>query len=60
MFEDPYLKSIKTRIEEPANFIQVILGSIQIGKTIMVTLLSIPNLNESVDTIAATNSSWLV
>jgi len=33
MFERPYLKSIKSRIEEPRKFIQVILGPRQVGKT---------------------------
>jgi predicted AAA+ superfamily ATPase len=64
MFERSYLKSVKARIEEPRKFIQVILGPRQVGKTTMVTQLltqlSIPNLNESADAIAATNSSWLV
>jgi Predicted ATPase (AAA+ superfamily) len=64
MFERSYLKSVKTRIEEPRKFIQVILGPRQIGKTTMViqlsSQLSIPNLHESADAISATNSAWLV
>lgn len=63
MFERPYLKSAKARIEEPRKFIQVILGPRQVGKTTMVTQLlsklSIPNLYESADAISATNSAWL-
>lgn len=55
MFERPYLKSIKARIEEPRKFIQVILGPRQVGKTTMVTQLlsqlSISNLFESADAI---------
>ena len=64
MFERPYLKLIKPRIEEPRKFIQVILGPRQVGKTTMITQLlsqiSIPNLYESADAISATNSVWLM
>lgn len=64
MFERPHLKSVKTRIEEPRKFIQVILGPRQVGKTTMVTQLlsqiTIPNLYESADAISATNSAWLM
>ena len=64
MFERPYLKSVKARIEEPRKFIQVILGPRQVGKTTMVNQLllqlSIPNLYESADAISVTNSAWLV
>ncbi|MDR2121756.1 MAG: ATP-binding protein [Flavobacteriaceae bacterium] len=64
MFERPYLKLVKARIEEPRKFIQVILGPRQVGKTTMVTQLlsksSIPNLYESADAISATNSAWLM
>ncbi|PKO98479.1 MAG: AAA family ATPase [Bacteroidetes bacterium HGW-Bacteroidetes-8] len=63
MFERPYLKSIKSRIEEPRKFIQVILGPRQVGKTTMVTQLisqlSTLNLYESADAVTATNSVWL-
>lgn len=63
MFERPYLKSIKARIEEPRKFIQVILGPRQVGKTTMVTQLlsqlSISNLFESADAVSATNSAWI-
>ena len=64
MFERPYLKSVKARIEEPRKFIQVILGPRQVGKTTMVTQLltqlTTLNLYESADTISATNSTWLM
>lgn len=64
MFERPYLKSVKARIEEPRKFIQVILGPRQVGKTTMVTQLlsqlSVSNLYESADAISATNSAWLM
>ena len=64
MFERPYLKLVKARIEEPRKFIQVILGPRQVGKTTMVTQLlsqlSIPKLYESADAISATNSAWLM
>lgn len=64
MFERPYLKSVKARIEEPRKFIQVILGPRQVGKTTMVTQLigqlAIPNLFESADAISVTNSAWII
>lgn len=64
MFERPFLKSVKARIEEPRKFIQVILGPRQVGKTTMVTQLlaqqSILNLYESADAISATSSTWLM
>lgn len=63
MFERPYLKLVKDRIEEPRKFIQVVLGPLQVGKTTMITQLlpqlSIPNLYASADAISATNSAWL-
>jgi hypothetical protein len=64
MYERPYLKQIKSRIEEPRKFIQVIIGPRQVGKTTMVNqLLSqlfIPYVSESADAVAATNSAWLM
>lgn len=64
MYERPYLKQVRSRIEESRKFIQVILGPRQVGKTTMVTQLlsqlSIPSTYESADAISATNSAWLV
>ena len=64
MFERPYLKLVRARIEEPRKFIQVIPGPRQVGKTTMVTQLlsqlNIPNQYESADAISATNASWLI
>ena len=64
MFERPYLKLIKARVQEPRKFIQVILGPRQVGKTTMITQLltqlSVPNLYESADAISVTNSVWLM
>jgi predicted AAA+ superfamily ATPase len=64
MFERPYLKPVKARIEEPRRFIQVITGPRQVGKTTMIiqllSQLTIPNLYESADAISATNSAWLM
>ncbi|MDP3399337.1 MAG: ATP-binding protein [Bacteroidales bacterium] len=64
MFERPYLKLIKTRIEEPRKFIQVVLGPRQVGKTTMMTQLlsqiSIQSQYESADGISATSSAWLM
>lgn len=64
MFERPYLKLVKARIEEPRKFIQVILGPRQVGKTAMInqlqSKLSISFQYESADAISATNSTWLM
>ena len=64
MYERTYLKQVKSRIEEPRQFIQVILGPRQVGKTTMVSQLlsqlSISYLFESADAVSATNSAWLL
>lgn len=64
MFERPYLKTVKARIEERRRFIQVILGPRQVGKTTMVTrllsTLAIPSLYESADAVSATHFAWLL
>ncbi len=64
MYERPYLEIVKSRVEEPRKFIQVILGPRQVGKTTMINQMlkqiEIPNSYESADAIATTNSSWLV
>lgn len=64
MYERSYLKQVKSRIEEPRKFIQVILGPRQVGKTTMVSQLlsqlSISYVFESADAISATNSAWLM
>lgn len=64
MYERFYLKQVKSRIEEPRKFIQVILGPRQVGKTTMVNQLlpqlSISYVSESADAISATNSAWLM
>lgn len=64
MFERPYLETVKERVKEKRQFIQVILGPRQVGKTTMMTQLlsklTVPNLYESADAISATNSAWLM
>ena len=64
MYERCYLKQVKSRIEEPRKFIQVILGPRQVGKTTMIiqllSQLAVHNLYESADAISATNSAWLM
>lgn len=64
MYERSYLKQLKSRIEEPRKFIQVILGPRQVGKTTMVnqllSQLSISYVSESADAIGATNLAWLM
>lgn len=64
MFQRPHIELVKSRIEEPRKFIQVILGPRQVGKTTMISQLlsELPvfNLFESADAISATYSAWLV
>ncbi len=63
MFERPYLQLLKSRINEPRKFIQVLLGPRQVGKTTLITQLlpqlTVPCVFESADAISATNSQWL-
>ena len=64
MYERPYLKPVKSRIEEQRRFIQVILGPRQVGKTTMInqllSQLSMSYVYESADAISATNPAWLM
>ncbi len=61
--ERAYLQTIKSRLEEPRKFIQVIVGPRQVGKTTMVNQLlrqiDIPYIFESADAVASSNSAWL-
>lgn len=63
MFVRPHLQELIQRIQEPRNFIQVVMGPRQVGKTTLVTQLadkiSMPRHFASADAIAATNSKWL-
>lgn len=63
MYERPYLKLVKARIEEPRKFIQVVMGPRQVGKTTMImqllSRLSVPCVYESADTVSLSNTVWL-
>jgi len=63
MFERIELQTLRRRIEEPRNLIQVVMGARQVGKTTMVSQLfhqiSMPGIYESADAVAAGNSTWL-
>lgn len=63
MIERIYLEEIKERIEEKRNFIQVIYGPRQVGKTTLITQLlkkiSIPYIFEAADDINFSNSFWI-
>ena len=54
---------LKSRIEEPRKFIQVILGPRQVGKTTLVNqvvrTLSIPYTLENADTVGKTDADWI-
>ena len=59
MFQRPYLKQVKSMVEEQRKFIQVIVGPRQVGKITMITQLlpqlSIPGLFESADAVFIMN-----
>lgn len=63
MFERPHLQLFIKRIQEPRNFIQVLTGPRQVGKTTMVRQLldkiHIPGMLLSADAVAAPGSIWL-
>ena len=63
MFVRPHLQELIQRVREPRNFIQVVMGPRQVGKTTLVVQLSdkisIPCHFVSADAVAATNSTWL-
>ncbi len=58
-----YLQTIKSRINEPRMFIQVIVGPRQVGKTTMINQLieqiDIPYIFESADAVPSSNTAWL-
>lgn len=64
MYERSYLKQLKSRVEEPRKFIQVVYGPRQVGKTTMVnqllSQLTISYIYESADAISATNTAWMM
>jgi len=63
MIERAYFKQLSKRIEEPRNFIQVITGPRQVGKTTLVSQilkkLSIGYIFESADAVLNSNTAWL-
>lgn len=64
MFKRTHFQQIRSRIEEPKRFIQVIMGPRQVGKTTLVTQLiselAIPSRFVSADAVVASDSRWLV
>lgn len=63
MFERAHLQLVTERVLEPRNFIQVLMGPRQVGKTTLagqlVKQINIPWLLESADDIPASNTKWL-
>ena len=63
MFERKELKTLKKRISEPRNFIQIVMGPRQVGKTTMLrqfyNQVNTPVLFESADAMSAANTNWL-
>lgn len=63
MFERSALKSLVKRIKEPRQFIQVLMGPRQVGKTTLITQLlshlKPAHVFETADAVPASNSLWL-
>lgn len=63
MFERPYLQVLKSRINEPRRFIQVIMGPRQVGKTTLVSQLTTgytyPFHFVTADAVPAAGITWL-
>jgi len=63
MFERPYLQVLKSRISEPRNFIQVVMGPRQVGKTTLVTQLTAGYQHAfhfvTADAVPAAGTVWL-
>lgn len=62
-FERPYIQQLINRLKEPRNFIQVLMGPRQVGKTTLVgqvlSQLKTPSLFVSADAVANAGSIWL-
>ena len=63
MYKRPEYKTIKSRLEEPRRFIQVVMGARQVGKSTVVKQvlkdISIPYHLFSADNVPASSSSWI-
>lgn len=64
MIKRSVLEQFKPRINEQRNFIQVVVGPRQVGKTTMILQLldetTLPNLFESADAVLNSNSEWIL
>lgn len=63
MYRRPEYQTIKSRLEEPRKFIQVVMGARQVGKSTVVKQvlkdLSIPYQFYSADNVPTMNSAWI-
>lgn len=63
MFERSTIKTLSERIKEPRQFIQVLMGPRQVGKTTLVIQmlghLKMENIFETADAVTVPNSLWL-
>lgn len=63
MFERPYIQNLISRMNEPRNFIQVLMGPRQVGKSTLVgqvlAKLNAPHLFVSADAVANAGAVWL-
>jgi len=63
MYKRSEFQKIKSHLEEPRKFIQVVMGPRQIGKSTVVKQvlqeLDLPYLFYSADNVPATNGAWI-
>ncbi len=63
MFQRAYLEKLITRMNEPRQFIQVLMGPRQVGKTTLIeqltTQIGYPYIFESADAVPASDQTWI-
>ncbi len=63
MFQRSYLEKLTKRMKEPRQFIQVLMGPRQVGKTTLIEQLvaqiGCPYIFESADAVAASDQTWI-
>lgn len=63
MFQRAYLEKLITRMNEPRQFIQVLIGPRQVGKTTLIeqltTQIVCPYIFESADAVPASDQTWI-
>ena len=63
MIERSYIEELTKRVYEQRNFIQVVIGPRQVGKTTLINQLlekaTIGNVYESTDAVRNSNAEWI-